>query len=474
MPPVPLSSPPVREGRALLGPVAMAAMVFYLLAAARLALFGSRATDLAFFDQLLWLLSRGLPTDSTFFPVNLVSDHAALVLLPVGGLYWLGPSVHWLLALQAGALALAGVPLWRLGREAGLGPQAAWLPVAALWLHPGTLGGNGYDFHPDAFAVPALLWAVLAARRGEMRSCLAALVVVLVCKELFGLVVAALGAWWWLGERRRGLGLAAIALGAGWFALATLVIIPHAGAELGRHGARFANLGGTPTEFFSHLAHDPWLLARALGTWANAGLLASVLLPVAWGLHWRTVGPLLMVAPLLALYAVADYAGFKVPGYQYQLLVAAALSVCVADALAQGRAWLRRPGAILLWSFAGALAWLDYGAIFSRLEMGMDGWRARAAAVARVPDGVPLIASHRLAPHVSHRRVIHALDAWPVGASLDAVDAVLIDRDDPFSGNPAGLAVRRRVQSDPAFEKIFDRGGVELFVRRVSADRPRG
>jgi len=80
-------------------------------------------------------------------------------------LYKIHPSVYWLFAIQSGALAVSAIPTYFLALQAGLKASQAVAIVVAYLLYPVVYNSDLADFHPDTIAVPALLSAVLAARK---------------------------------------------------------------------------------------------------------------------------------------------------------------------------------------------------------------------------------------------------------------------------------------------------------------------
>lgn len=86
---------------------------------------------------------------------------------------WLGrfaPPTAVFAIVQAAAIALGIVPLWRLARdEARLRVGASSVAVAAYVLAPTLHRTNLAVFHPEAIALPLLLWAYLFARRDHWK-----------------------------------------------------------------------------------------------------------------------------------------------------------------------------------------------------------------------------------------------------------------------------------------------------------------
>ena len=107
-------------------------LLLWAAAATRHALLQSNAYDLGLFDQWIWLASQGLPPYSSMEGVHLLADHGAWALYLAALPYHFHASVQWLLASQAAGLSLTALPLWWVGRQAGLTPKLCWLICALL------------------------------------------------------------------------------------------------------------------------------------------------------------------------------------------------------------------------------------------------------------------------------------------------------------------------------------------------------
>ncbi|WP_421120105.1 DUF2079 domain-containing protein [Aquihabitans daechungensis] len=128
--------------------------------------------------------------------------------------------------VQAGAIALGIVPLWRLAREeARLRVGASAVVVAAYVLAPTLHRTNLAAFHPEAVALPLLLWAFLCARRGHWKRYGLLVGLVLACGASLGLTVVGLGLVLFLSGLRRP-GWITAAAGAAWSLLAVVVTGP--------------------------------------------------------------------------------------------------------------------------------------------------------------------------------------------------------------------------------------------------------
>ncbi|PYQ17409.1 MAG: hypothetical protein DMF79_17525, partial [Acidobacteria bacterium] len=180
----------------------------------RLDHFYSLDFDLAIFGQGVWLLSRGDVPFVTIRGLNLFGEHATWIHLPVALLFAvLGPlaDVRALVLVQSGALALAGLFLYRIaGRE--VGASAAILVLLSYLLHPALQHTWLEYYEPVNLAVPCLVAATQAVREGRDRPALLWSLLALSTMENVGATVLALGGYAWAtGRRRLGLRLLGVA-----------------------------------------------------------------------------------------------------------------------------------------------------------------------------------------------------------------------------------------------------------------------
>jgi uncharacterized membrane protein len=454
-------------------------------------LFASASFDLGIFDQAAYLISQGLPPISSYMGYHILGDHAAWIWYPIGALYRLYPTVNWLFAIQAIALALGVVPLWQLARTAGLGAsrseQVAWVYL----LYPLVLNANLFDFHPEVIAVPLLLWAIGLARRGRWGWYLASVIGVLGCKAVLSLTIVGLGLWLGLVEGKRRWGAGTIAIGLGWFWLASQWIVPQFSGKEAAAVGRYAYLGGSVREILLNLVLHPDLMLGHLFTGANAEYLLWLLLPIGWGLSRSGLPMLLGAVPCIALNLLADHVPQKSIVFHYSLPALPFLMVMVVETL---RVWGRRGvgsmgvggervkgnwlrflwgkgpptrRVVWVWAIVGFVALAKWTYFTGPYLAKLDTWGASQGAIGRVEPGRSLLTTAELAPHVSHRVMVqHFNGASP--QSTDRFDQVLLDTRHPgWQGTiESSRALVASLEQDSAFQVRYSRDGVYLFVRR--------
>ena len=262
-------------------PWAAAGGLFALLALLSLA--RQRSVDapaqLATAVQSVWLLGEGETTLTVDGGVHVLAPHLSLALAPLGLATRVLPRTTTLLVIQAAALAIAVVPLWRLGRRvATLRVGAVATLVLAYACYPAVHGVNLSGFHVEAFALPLLLlaaWAGFEERHVVLAASCLALVTL---RADLGLAVAGLGLVLVLNGRRRD-GTAAMVGGLAWTVVATVVVQPLLDGG-NPHLAPYAEFGDTPVGVLVGMLGDPGEVAGQLVADRNMDLLVLLLGPL--------------------------------------------------------------------------------------------------------------------------------------------------------------------------------------------------
>lgn len=209
--------------------------------------------------------------------------------------------------LQAVAIGLGVIPLWRLARkEAHLRVGTTCVIVIAYGLAPTLHRANLGGFHPELFAVPAVLEAL---RRGLERRWWrygAMIVVILLCRADLGLTVAAIGVFLVSMGRRRAGGLT-IASGVVWSLVALARIDPALPERRLTPADEFVARSTGPLAAIADLVRDPIASVTALLSEPSVGFLVLILAPLVF-LPMVSPRRLLMALPGLMLAMVSDEA----------------------------------------------------------------------------------------------------------------------------------------------------------------------
>ncbi len=387
--------------------VGISALLMFISSAVRHELFNSSG-DLAFFDQGVYLISQGKPPIASVLGFHVLADHAAWILYFLALFYKLYPSVYWLFAVQAIALAAGAIPTYLLALQAGLKQRLATAMVAVYLLYPVVYNSSLADFHPDAIALPALLMAIFAARSQRTVWFCLSILLVLGCKAVLSLTVFGLGIWLLLFEKRKLYGVIAISSGIAWFLIANKLIIPFFGTEatlVNRHLYRYSYFGSSFADTLRIFISKPSVVFANLFSGLNFEYLALLLTPVIWGLRLKYMAPLVAAVPCLGLNLLADHASQKNVILHYSLPVIPFLIVALIASLAAGT-WVKSSKAIVLWSLVGFVALGKFWFFGSKYINHLDNWAATREAIALVNPTDSVFTTDTIAPHLTHRTLI--------------------------------------------------------------------
>ena len=207
--------------------------------------------------------------------------------------------------VQAAAIAIAIVPLWRLARdEARLRVGATVVVTVCYVLAPALQRANLTAFHPEVIALPALIWAYRLARQGHWRRYALLVVLVLGCRADLGLTVAAMGLLL-VSEGRRRPGAITAIVGLAWSVTAVVVVSPSIAEGPLTPAGEFVGRSTAPLAVMPQLVTHPLSELKGLLAEPSVLFLVVVLAPL---LFLPLVSPrkLAVALPGLVLAMIAD------------------------------------------------------------------------------------------------------------------------------------------------------------------------
>ncbi len=464
--------------------VALFALIFFLCSSVRHALLESNAFELGIYDQVAYLISQGQTPFSSFLEIHHLGNHAAGVMYPVALLYKIYPDVHWLLLVQAVALTSGALPVWGLASQAGLKNSIAWAIACIYLFYPLVFNVNLFDFHPEVIALPALLAAILAARLNKTLWFCAAIVLVLSCKAVLSLTVAAMGLWLLCFDKKRNCGLIALFLGVSWFLVVTQGVIPY--FNQGREHAgigRYQYLGNSVLEIAVNVILKPNLILGRIFSGDTFEYLALLILPVIWWLSPRHLTPLISAAPMLAMNILSDIPAQRDLIHQYSIPILPFLLVAVISSLAarnqqQVETIFDRlpipddqlPRLIVIWSLIGFLALAKYGYFWTIYVDSLDTLSASREAIALVNTKGSVLTTSHMAPHLTHRPVVRLTQAQTAPGNLAEFEYVLLNLRYPgwMSDRAFVENLITQLRNNPQFQLKYQRDDIYLFTKKAN------
>jgi uncharacterized membrane protein len=213
--------------------------------------------DLAFFTQACWQLLHG----SQFIPltgINYFGDHSYFITFFYLPIFALAPHPLTLIILKLFAFIMAAFLLYKIMEEE-LGQGMALILMVLYITFPANIFALLYDFNPENFAPPILLWMFMMFQKRRWRAFLIAALLLMTIKENMALIVGAFGIY---GLFRKDMplkvSLLTLAVAALIFYILTCYLIPHF-RHLVQHAfvVRYDYLGHNLKEIFITMLTDP-------------------------------------------------------------------------------------------------------------------------------------------------------------------------------------------------------------------------
>ncbi|WP_420637907.1 DUF2079 domain-containing protein [Candidatus Poriferisocius sp.] len=440
--------------------------------------------DLSSYLQGVWLIGEGYEPLSSVAGHNLLWEQAAYILYPVAGLTALFPAQPTLLALQAAALALAVVPLWRIARDIGrLKSGTAAAVIFAYSAYPAVHAVNLADFHPEALAVPALFAAVLTSLRGQWNWFGVFALLSVTCRSDLAFALAGLGLMVMVeGRRRPG---AAIFWGGLAYGLVSLTAVqPRFNGGRFPHIEAFSDFGGghPGSVLWGFISAPHQVVADAMSQ-ANFQVIVLLLAPV---MLLPLVAPryVLPALPLFAVYLVADVPpGQLLEASQTVPMIPFVFTATVLALARSGRVLVERVNVDRRYLTALVLAaslFFMWDAPSSLYQEPWDWGRrdtmdvARREAADAIPEDASVRASDQVLPLLSDRTRLYVLNTTddPDSAALAAtprVEWIVFDTAaapewSPLDIESFDLDVRRT--GFERFELEHQEAGLRVYQRR--------
>jgi len=447
--------------------VGISTLVLFFFSSLRHLLFQSGALDLGFFDQGIWLVSQGIVPKSSIIDIHLLGDHAAFILYPLSLFYKIYPDVHWLFLIQAIAISVGIFPIVILSRQKGLEFKQLYLVMLIYLFSPILFNANStYDFHPDIFAVPCLLWCILSAEENKLVHFCFTLFVLLSCKAVFSLTVIALGIWL-LFRKKRLMGSIAIGLGILWFLIATQIVMPMVDAGTGRFLSRYSSLGGSYLEILTNLVVKPNLFLSKVFSIDSLVYLLLLLAPVIWCFKYADRTLLVIAVPTVMTNILSTDPQQRYLANHYPLPILPILIVMVISSLNEfttQKKWRYR--FIIFWTFLAFVSMSRLNLFTGEYLQSLDTWPANNEAISLVTTQGSILTTHEIAPHVTHRSQVK-LAFSNLKPNLEEFDYILLNTRHAGwqSDRDYALSLVEKAKKIPSLKLEYQKDDVYLFSK---------
>ena len=292
--------------------------------------------DSAMYEEHLWNLTHGKGFRSYLDQGLFLGEHLQVIHVLLVPLHLLWPS-HLLLELcESAALASGAIAVYRIARRHTGSVRAGVLTSLAYLLYvPMQFLDIAVDlktFRPDAFGIPALLFALDQLERRRFVTCALLLLIALSAQESYAMVLAPLGVW--IAPKRhpfttdhgqritnnshRWFGTALTVFSAAYLLLAVTVVIPwfRSGADV-HYTQYFGELGSSPGELLVNALRQPMAVLQKLLSGRTLYYALALLAPLGL-MPLRSPGRLAVALPMFAVLSLMELS--PEPGQQ-QLLI---------------------------------------------------------------------------------------------------------------------------------------------------------
>jgi uncharacterized membrane protein len=420
--------------------------------------------DLGFYDQLVWLASRGKPLFLSMQEYHAWTGHFNPTMLLLAPLYWLWDNVAILLIFQAFFASLGALPVYLLAlknlKNTGLALLMAFMYLSFF----GLANALAYDFHPLTIAVPLLAFVFWFYENKNWKLFWISFIGFIFLQENFLLLGFAYGIYLLLKYKdyRRGFVICVSTIVI--YFIAIFIIMPGVG------GRDYIFL---PTEFMSPITSEKLLLVvvtlLAFGFLPAFAPLFFLMLLEEWGTRF-------MVAP------GANYWSF---GYHYNAILTPILAMASIEALrGQFKKRQRLGVALMLIGLVGS--WIIVKPDVLKL-LEPSYWDTSKGSAAKhifdlIPPDAAVAASNNLGPHLTHREYLtfltnchDNLEEWIVETKRcfkREVDYVIVDLSPdvgnnlwPDNNRESILAYLDYLQKVKGFTLLSQEGTIYLFKK---------
>lgn len=439
--------------------------------------------DLGNVEQVEWNIIHGrgfVATDPYgLTTISRFAFHADVFLIVLAPIYALFPHTSTLLVLQAVIVASGALAAYFLGRTL-LSP---WWGVVFAWLYainPAIHWATIFDVHAVTFAIPLILWIVVAALRKNYWWTLVLIILAMMTKEEIGIGLTVIGFYVWLKQKNVRWGSVLTLVPLLWSMTMLFIVLPHFRPLSAASTEVYQTVFGTGArDAIVGLVQHPLSFVHQLVATQNLVMAGQLLsgfgfLPVV---SWWSLGALpdyginaLSLKPAQHL-VISHYPSGILPW----LILATMMAVAwMKRRLISGTQRLRQvlTIAVSFW----LLGWSSYSAwAFGPLpgarhdNTPVVSWRNDyAASVARwekeIPPSAAVSVTNNIGSHFARRENLYS---FPLGVDQADYVVVLEGHATPVVTNQADVATQiNYLRSNPTWKILEQTGDLTVLIRK--------
>ncbi|NLK39317.1 MAG: DUF2079 domain-containing protein [Clostridiales bacterium] len=278
--------------------------------------------DFGIFSQMFYYMKETLIPYTTTERDRLLSHFAVhfspiyYLILPI---YMVFPSPATLLAVQAIAIALGIIPLYKLGKHYNLRNWAITLLVGVYVLFPALIGGNFYYFHENKLLTVLLLWLFYFIEKERNIPTAIFAVLVLMVKEDAPIYVAFIGLYILLSRRGAIRGTSLLGGSVIYFLVVTKLMTQYGeGIMSNRYNNYIFDPKGGLLSVVVNIIKNPAYLFTQILTEEKLIFLIYMFVPLAMiPLAIKKPSRIILILPLVLINIMPNYIYQYNIGYQY-------------------------------------------------------------------------------------------------------------------------------------------------------------
>ena len=242
--------------------------------------FGYQDFDLAIYSQILWNILHG-SIYSSILGIDFLGNHAGFILFLAVPVYFLFKTPLALLFLQSISLGIAAYPIYLIAKKE-LNRNIGLLVVFIYLIYPALGYVNLFEFHPQVFAIPFLIFMYYYFEKKYFRMFVIFMSLSLICQENISLVIALFGIYALFIKRDIKWVLTPLLAGIAWFYIMIFKIIPYFNKDTIHFLSIYKHVGNSLPEVFGFIVLHPIKIIKMMFTWRKIAYLFQIFMPVSF------------------------------------------------------------------------------------------------------------------------------------------------------------------------------------------------